>query len=30
MDHAEWVQENNAAANQIYRDRKGYKPRPRR
>lgn len=28
MDHAEWVQENNAAANQIYRDRKGYKPRP--
>lgn len=28
MDHGGWVEGNNAAANQIYRNRKGYKPRP--
>ncbi len=28
MDHGGWVESNNAAANQIYRNRKGYKPRP--
>lgn len=28
MDHAEWVESNNQAANQVYAKRKGYKPRP--
>lgn len=28
MDHGGWVEDNNRAANQIYRNRKGYKPRP--
>lgn len=28
MDHAEWVEENNAAGNRIYRNRKGYLPKP--
>jgi hypothetical protein len=28
MDHAGWVADNNRAANQIYANRKGYRPRP--
>lgn len=28
MDHGGWVENNNAAGNQIYRKRKGYKPKP--
>ena len=28
MDHAGWVEDNNRAANQIYANRKGYRPRP--
>lgn len=28
MDHAEWAESNNAAANEIYGNRKSYRPRP--
>lgn len=28
MDHAAWVEQNNAAANQIYAGRKSYRARP--
>lgn len=28
MDHAGWVEDNNAAANHIYRNRKAYRPAP--
>jgi len=28
MDHAGWAEGNNQAANEIYRNRKSYKPRP--
>ena len=28
MDHAGWVESNNAAGNRLYRNRKGYKPTP--
>jgi hypothetical protein len=28
MDHAGWVEDNNAASNQINRNRKAYKPQP--
>lgn len=28
MDHARWVEQNNAAANEIYAKRRAYKPAP--
>jgi hypothetical protein len=28
MDHAGWVESNNAASNQMFRNRKSYRPRP--
>lgn len=28
MDHAAWAEGNNAAANQLYRNRKSYRPAP--
>lgn len=28
MDHAGWVENNNAAGNRMYANRKGYKPKP--
>lgn len=28
MDHGGWVENNNAAGNRMYRNRKGYKPKP--
>lgn len=28
MDHGGWVENNNAASNRIYRNRKGYSPKP--